>query len=77
MTADQLRAARERLGLKIPELASLLRYNDGGRALRHYEAGTRPVPRLVSIAVDLLDWLPPVDRAVFMASQGLRKGKRP
>ncbi len=56
MTASgfSLRAWRERLGVTRAAAASLLGLSV--RCLAHYEAGDRPVPRVVELACERVEW---------------------
>lgn len=56
MTPSELKTARKQLGLTQAGLADLLRLapNNGGRAVRAWEAGARPIPGPVSLAIELL-----------------------
>jgi transcriptional regulator with XRE-family HTH domain len=50
-TADDLRAAREVLGLSADAMARMLGFNDG-RTVRRYEAGDRELPGSVTVIVE-------------------------
>jgi transcriptional regulator with XRE-family HTH domain len=52
MTPLELRERRQELGLSLSELAAELDYTK--RALVHYEAGTRAIPRVVELALSSL-----------------------
>ena len=55
MTPDDLLAARRRLGLTQTQLARALQLGgDGARTVRRWEAGERPVPGPVVVAVRLM-----------------------
>ncbi len=53
MTASAFRAWRERLGLTRAAAASALGLSV--RCLAHYEAGDRPVPRVVELACERVE----------------------
>ena len=52
MSPTELRERRQELGLSLSELALELDYTK--RALVHYEAGTRAIPRVVELALSSL-----------------------
>ena len=55
MTPTEFAQCRRTLGLTQSELARLLRLaGSGARSIRHYEAGTKPVPGPVSVVLDIL-----------------------
>lgn len=61
MTPDDVRAARQSLGMTQDELAAALRMGaDGKRAVRRWEAGDRAIsgPATVAIAALLSGWRP-------------------
>lgn len=61
MTPDQVREARQRLGLTQSQLADLLRMGDNGkRQVRRWEAGETPVSGPASVAIEALltGWRP-------------------
>lgn len=49
MTPAELTALRERLGLSVDEIGEALGLT--GRAIRYYEAGQRPIPKTVELAL--------------------------
>lgn len=49
MTPDEFKAMRERLGLSFDEIGEALGLT--GRAIRYYEAGQRPIPKTVELAM--------------------------
>ena len=52
MNPDELRAARDRLGLTQAELARRLQLGaGGGRTVRRWELGERAIPGPVSVAI--------------------------
>ena len=60
MTPATFKAIRKRSGLSARALAEALRIH-GGRTIRHWEDGTRPITGPVSILMELLDagtWKP-------------------
>lgn len=54
MTPDQFRAIRERAGLSLARLATLLRMSDK-KTIHRYETGERAISGPVSILMELLD----------------------
>lgn len=65
MTGAELKAARERMGLSVTDLARRLGMSKG--AISRYEGGDRDVPFVVALAVDVLVqahrvWFGPVPR---------------
>lgn len=53
MTGAELKAARERMGLSVTELARRLGMSKGG--ISRYEGGERDVPHVVFLAVSALE----------------------
>lgn len=52
---DELRKAREELGMSAKQLAKTLRMGKGSdRTIRRYESGESPIPGPVSVAVEAL-----------------------
>ena len=54
MTGEEMRRIRKKVGLSIPELASLLRYRDFD-ALRKMEEGRKPMSGPIQLAMEMLD----------------------
>lgn len=55
MTGAEFRAARDRLGLSARAMAEALRMGEnGGRTIRRYESGERPISGPLSLAVKYL-----------------------
>jgi DNA-binding transcriptional regulator YiaG len=55
MTADELKAARHRLGLSVEGLAKAMRLGgDGGRTIRKWEDGEKPVPGWAAFIIGLI-----------------------
>jgi DNA-binding transcriptional regulator YiaG len=55
MTADELKPARRELGLSAAKLARALELGEqGGRTVRRWEAGDRPVAGPAAVAVRLM-----------------------
>ncbi len=60
MTPEQLREARQALGMSAAKLAEALRLGRGGdRTVRRWEAGDRAIPGPVEVAVAYLLTTPP------------------
>jgi DNA-binding transcriptional regulator YiaG len=61
MTPDEFKAAREKLGLSITDMARALRLSPDGRAVRRYERGEReisgPIERLIELFLKSPDLL--------------------
>lgn len=56
MTPEQLKAARQRLGLSQNQLAKDLRLGkDGGRTVRRWELAEREIPGPVEVLIE--EWL--------------------
>ena len=54
MTGAEMRRIRNKVGLSIPELASLLRYRDFD-GLRKIEEGVKPMSGPIQLAMEMLD----------------------
>ena len=55
MTGPELRAARKRLSLTQAQLAAAPNLDIATRQLGYYEAGEKPIPRLVELAMRRLE----------------------
>lgn len=55
MTPDDLKTARQRLGLTQKGLAEALRLgSNGGRTVRRWEAGDMPITGPATVAIELM-----------------------
>ncbi len=67
MTPEQLKKARQELGLTQSQLGKALRLKgDGSRAVRHWESGKREISGPVSLAIEMLLALPPDQRQKWL-----------
>ena len=65
MTPTELRAARHHLGYSTAALARRLRLGmNGGRTVRRWEAGDRPISGPVQVAIELMIADEPAQRYV-------------
>jgi transcriptional regulator with XRE-family HTH domain len=55
MTGPELRAARKRLALTQAQLAAAMNLDIATRQLGYYEAGEKPIPRVVELSMEALE----------------------